>query len=275
MTESSRLDPYIPRIPIFTTAGRSFLFLFVNAKAFLVCAAIPLLISEAIWYSCYFLIGGIWGIVASEFLYILPTSFFAVAWCRCALLGIERAPPRFLSRWSPRHSRIAAIQFLVLLIMIPFQWFIYFAVETDTRLGVFGLGVYLVVFFFFFTIALRMQLAQTTAAVDEPLSIQTVWDLSRQQGLRLLMAAVLVGLPIYLAQQFANELFESLTGLSSDWPALDNLGDFDRRYISISSANAVFDYLWNALVFLVLCLSFRRLTGWQPPADRSIVERFD
>lgn len=275
MNQASRLDPYIPRIRVMATSGRALSFIFANIIPIAVCAAVPLLTSQAIWFACYFLIGGFWDEIVSRVANTLPAVFFIVALCRLALLGSEEASPRFIGPWTRRHWHVARIQFVILMILIPVQdLFVPLVIETETYIGYFGFGIYLVGFFVCVAVTLRMALAQPGQAVDAPVTIQRAWDLSREQGLRLLLSVHLAALPFILGSDAIDIIFEGTTGLSREWPDGDRVAAFDWRLVPLSFAHAVMAFLNIAAKFLVLSFAFRTVSGWRSRQQR-VLERFD
>mgnify|MGYP000518940684 CR=1 FL=1 len=275
MTENPRLAPYIPRIPPLSTAARSFAFFFANMRLFAICAIVPLVLSQAIWLACYFLIGGFWDEIAAKFISIIPATLFIITWCRIVLLDHKRGLLASVIRWGRPHWQVAWILILIHVIRTPVQdLFIPLVTETETYIGYAGLVIYLLLYFLCFAVTLRMALAQPSHAVGAPISLARAWDISREQGLRLLVAVYMVTLPFFVAEHALDIAFEAATALPSEWSDDNGIDNFDWRYLPYSFAASALYFANGALMYLVLCFAFRLLTGWRGPRE-DIVARFD
>lgn len=219
---------------------------------------------------------------------------FGVNWCRVMLMGPQGLPARSLS-WGEMHWRFFGYGLLLALIMLLVTLPIsVIGSVLAALLGIMGTpdqigpGIafnFTLVFLGMLYVLGRLGFIFPATAAGETYGLGLSWQHTAGQGLRLTAALVIVLLPVTLAQLTVNEvLMQSLFGQSmTDMlpqlpppgetfppevpPASSGMPVSAPSKVSIIVFNlltAVVNFLCFAVLFSLLCLAFRALTGWVP-----------
>ncbi len=278
----------IADLPVAATAVGSFLSVFgqlalvVQAAkgAFLLVlgASLLALVLPAGGFGQFFLI--LVGLAAS--------CHFGVNWCRIMLMGPQGLPARSLS-WEDVHWRFLGYGLLLALIMLlvslPLSVIgsilaaLFGLVRSPQEIGPgVALNLALVTLGMFYVLA-RLGFVFPAVAAGESYGLGLSWQHTAGQGARLTATFVAVLLPVTLAQLVVSELLmqalfgQSLADMLPQIPAEDgSAGTADAQPADPSKValfifnllSAVVNFLSLAIVFSLICLAFRTLTGWVP-----------
>jgi len=212
------------------------------------------------------IIGGIsfaiaepWGDAFWHFAMLLPWTAVGVTWLRrCLELEDKTTRPRFFPLLDGRHLRFFKVSLLITLIDLPL-WLLPRLLDNGGAgegdllqdpvfsWALYGLRIY---------VELRFAYAYVACAADEPYSLLFAFRHTQGQSLKLFAVVVLAVILPWRA-------FSYLLGVSG---------------LPLELIEIVWHLgLWFMQGAYLACIAvaFRRSTGWVPPPDRSIVERFE
>ena len=190
----------------------------------------------------------------------VPGVLFAVAWHRLILLGPKTAKPKVWSGWSSRHWLFFGYIVLFVFIVIVGSF------VGGVLIGLVFRDVFALILLLLFLLCgawwlARLSLVFPSAAIERHYALETSWDDTRQQGLRLMFGLVLVLLPVMVLNWVAIEL---LTGQGPDTAEAGLAGkDFALSLWEAAILN-VPAFVGMALCVTFISLAFRNITGWEP-----------
>lgn len=205
------------------------------------------------------------------FLDTLAVAIFELVWLRYLLLGRE-ASPRLVPPLDRRVRRFIGYSVLLTLLVLPalFMQAVLAqpSLEAPHLIGAMAIILYVIGLY----LCLRFGLVFPWIALDAPERLGASWRATRGNGLRILIAVVLVGLPLLLPL-FA---FGAVLGVvTPDLGAALMEGTIEgAMWWGLLAAGQVLLYLYYALSSAVLAHAFCALTGWT--SNRSaLLERFE
>lgn len=225
---------------------------------------------------------------------------FAVNWCRVMLMGPQGLPARSLS-WEEVHWRFFGYGLLVAVIMLVMT--LPLTAIGSVLAGVLGLmqspqqiGPALLfnlclIFGGMLYVLARLGFIFPAIAAGESYSFGLSWQHTKGQSLRLTATLAAVLLPVTVAQLMVSEfLLQALfdksmmdmlpqlptaeEGVPADAPpgAADAPAEAASKagIIVFNLLSAVVNFLSFAVLFSLLCLAFRTLTGWVPASPANL-----
>lgn len=231
---------------------------------------------------------------------LAATCHFGVNWCRVMLMGPQGLPARSLS-WEDVHWRFMGYGLLLGLIMLLAT--LPLSVIGSVLAAALGLmrspetlgpGVVLnfgLVFIGMLFVLARLGFILPAVAARESYSLGLAWQHTAGQSLRLTTAMLVVLLPVTLAQLAASEVLmqaifgQSMTDMLPTMPRpgeelpSDLSTDADGGpsappskvgIIAFNLLSAVVNFLSFAVLFSLLSLAFRALTGWVPASSSNL-----
>jgi hypothetical protein len=199
-----------------------------------------------------------WGDILWHFALLLPWTVLCVTWLRRCLDLEKPARTRFFPVLDGRHLRFLKVSFFITLIDLPL-WLLprllddgaADAIET-LQDEIFSWALYALRIY----VELRFAYAYVASAADESYSLAFAFRHTRGQSLRLFaIVVVAVILP---------------------WRAFSYiLGQSGLPYEIIEIAWHASLWFMQGVYMTCVALAFRRSTGWVPPPDRTILERFE
>ncbi len=202
-------------------------------------------------------------------------SHFGVNWYRIVLLGPEGLVRPTL-RWDRRHWRVfgyaLAINFATLLLLVVLTLILPF-------LGPFlGLAV--------IYLTARLSFIFPALAVEEDYSLGLSWRHTQGQGLRLMSALLVTGIPLYiLLSIILNQVFTMLIGMRVAAVAAlgpQNADVLAQMATQVSPVAVVTAMMIStalpmavlAVLFSIVAIAFRTCTGWVPAASATVADVF-
>lgn len=259
----------------------------------------PVLLLKAMVSPClvFILLSSVWGqlmrldgsgdgglsSVARFFLIHLPFyTYFGVAWHRLTLLGNEMGRPLLLPRLRRRHFEFFALSVVVSLVVLLASYLaeqigelnlVGLARELASQelpfAGIAALFGYLLLLNSLFLgvpyLIFRFSFVFPAAAVDEPYGLTHSWRHTRNQGLRLLLVGVAVGLPILLFSMGLKAVVFQLQ--AADGTPLVSSKYFGSLLIW-RLIQVILHFMTIALVVSAISLAFKACTGWVPAKNQ-------
>ena len=216
-------------------------------------------------------------------LYLLtyvPHTLFAVAWHRRTLLQTEEISTSSVPAWQSRHWLFLFRTFLLLIIFYGILIF------GSIPVGFLSAILPLVAPFLILGLLLgagyvvaRLSFVLPATAVEESYSLDNSWQQTKNQGIRLISAYLLMTLPFILLYLLISPLI--FNGLMSGEPQLPEITeqltimDLLQPYINYLQTNAVgytfaqiillaLSYFPIAAIITLLSFAFQACTGWVP-----------
>ncbi|MFD2204684.1 hypothetical protein [Kiloniella antarctica] len=216
-------------------------------------------------------------------LYLLtyvPHTLFAVAWHRRTLLQTEEISTPSVPAWQSRHWLFLFRTFLLLIIFYGILIF------GSIPVGFLSAILPLVAPFLILALLLgagyvvaRLSFVLPATAVEESYSLDNSWQQTKNQGVRLISAYLLMTLPFILLYLLISPLI--FDGLMSGKPQLPEITeqltimDLLQPYINYLQINAVgytfaqiillaLSYFPIAAIITLLSFAFQACTGWVP-----------
>ncbi|MEO3427634.1 hypothetical protein AAFN88_02175 [Pelagibius sp. CAU 1746] len=184
---------------------------------------------------------------------------FAVGWLRLLLLG-ERKAVRAFPPLTPDYRRFALYTLVIALFDLALQFGRGYLEEAPDSLAAPGLE-YWAAFLAIAFVKLRFSFVYPAVAAGESYSLTLAWRHSSGSGLALFGAQfVVVFIPLILLSTLAHAL-----------AVIPHT--FVQAFIWIGFY--VVTWPLEAAYLAIVAVAFRRCTGWVPPPDKAIVERFD
>lgn len=209
--------------------------------------------------------------VLRVFLNALIVAIFELVWLRYLLLGRE-ASPRLLPPPDRRLARFVGYSLLLTLLVLPAMFMQAVlaqpALEAPHVIGAMTIVLYVVGSYFW----VRFAFVFPSIALDAPERLGPAWRATRRNGLRILVAIVLVGMPLLLPLLAFGAL---LSIVAPDMATALEEGRIEGALWWILLAGSqVLLFLYYALSTAVLARAFCALTGWT--VNRSeLLERFE
>ncbi|MEH6629654.1 MAG: hypothetical protein V7776_02440 [Halopseudomonas aestusnigri] len=210
----------------------------------------------------------------------VPHTLFAVAWHRKTLLQTVQINTPSFPTW---HSRHWLFLFRTFLLLIIFYGIIIFG---SIPVGLLSAILPLVTPFLILALFLgagyvvaRLSFVLPATAVEESYSLDNSWQQTKNQGVRLISAYLLMTMPFILLYLLISPLI--FNGLMSEKPQLPEITeqlmimDLLQSYINYLQVNAV-GYAFGQIILLVLSyfpiaaiitllsFAFQACTGWIP-----------
>lgn len=195
-----------------------------------------------------------------EFGLEVPWTLLTVPWLHCLLLAPRGAKAAFFPRLDGRHLRVLGYALLLSVLSLPLTFFEELAgaaIPPDEPLHdlLYWLTYAAIVY-----VVLRFSFVYAALAAGEDYSLGHSWRHTRGIGFNLFIA---VGIATLLPWQLFTLLLRALA--QQDQLVLVGVG-----------------FIWHAGLWLLegaflafVAVAFRRCTGWVPPPNREIVERFE
>jgi len=199
-------------------------------------------------------------------------SHFGVNWYRIVLLG-PAGLVRPMLRWDARHWRVfayaAGINAATLIVQFPLT----IALPSLASL------IALLVFY----VTARLSFVFPALAVEERYTLAHSWRHTQGQGVRLTIALLLAGLPLYLGVTIiVGELFVALIGVPIAAVAAlgpenaESVGEILAQVSPFAVIAVMFAFhalvmVVLAVMFTIVAMAFRTCTGWVPAAPAAVV----
>lgn len=201
----------------------------------------------------------------------LAVSILELIWLRYLLLGRE-ASPRFVPALDFRARRFVGYALLLTLFVLP-ALFLQTALEqTSHEVPALLIAVTIILYIIGSYLWARFAFVFPWIALDAPERLGASWRATRGNGLRIFIAATVVGLPLMLPL-FA---FGAVVGVvAPDLGAALMEGTTEgAMWWGLLGAGQVLLYLYYALSSAVLAHAFCALTGWTSNRG-ALLERFE
>jgi hypothetical protein len=243
---------------------------FGKLLALLPAAALPFALSVLVEVFLPELLGSGMAVLRA-FLNTLIVSIFELVWLRYLLLGREGSP-RLAPPPDRRLLRFAGYSLLLTLPVLPAMFMQAVlaqpSLEAPQVIGAMTVVLYLVGSYFW----VRFAFVFPWIALDAPERLVASWRATRRNGLRILIAIVLVGLPLLLPL-FAFGALLSL--LAPDLATALEEGRIEGAlWWVLLAGSQVLLFLYYALSTAVLARAFSDLTGWLRHLNE-LLERFE
>jgi len=269
VSEEARAPAASTKLPVWRSAVGAYRDLFGNFRAFLTAAAVPFVLSCAIYLVSSPYAEDLAPQIATTVLETLPVTLFEIAWFRFLLIRGAETRPGLLPRPGRRLPRYLVYSLLLVLLNLP-QILLPAAPLP-------GLGPVAIAALFLLTtvllgyFSLRFSFVLAWVAIDRPGGFGASWQATGGNGLRLLVAGTLVSLPIFFAIGVLVALMpptvtESLT------PPADPASNLANAPLLLGTA--AMTYALAAVVASLIARAFCLLTGWSPNRDE-LLERFE
>jgi len=257
MSESRPPPAAVAPLPLWPTLAACGRLLLHHAPALATAVGLPLLLNMATDFAVFPLEPPFSGIVKIA-IYNLVWVLFAVTWVRLLLLD-DRGGLRFFPNLRQQHARVAGYALLLTLLDLPLPLLLH--AQEGGAVGEFPGPIYWIAYLVLGFIKLRLAFVYAAAAVGEAYGPGLAWRHSGGSA-GTFFAAALIGvfLPVIgLTWVFCN-LPEDATQstLLALWLLWHALG-----------------WLLEAFYLTLVVVAFRTCTGWVPPPNNAVAERFD
>ena len=245
--------------------------LFRHIQALVARLVLPTVISAVVLLLLTFQLPPFAAIVVWYLFLAVPFTLFGVSWLRLLLLEEETSPFAAFADFDARHRRLLKYNFLLSLITLPLvvlQYWLDAGGEATAGADEAYAGaqsgdavidlVYWAAYMPLFYVQLRLSFVLPAIAVDERYGFADSWRHTRSQSGQIFLVAVIAVLGPWLVWYYS-------PSLSDD--SLWQLFAFFFYHFSI--------FLHQGAFFALMAIAFRTCTGWVPPANRSLVERFE
>lgn len=264
MSASTPPPAAVARLRLWPTVVEGLALVFANFAALAKLALWPLLLSLAADFALMAsfqdpLLYSVVKLLLLNLIWVL----FAVPWLRLLLLEEDR-DPRAATRLTRDHGRFVLYALIIVLFDLALSVGYHLAGGTPEDAVIPGLGYWLA----FLAIAfakLRFSFVYPAVATGESYSLALAWRHSTGSGAALFGAQLLAVFIPVIALSFL--LNHALAAAATQAAGTATFG------LWILS-HAVLWPLEGAYLALI-AVAFRRCTGWVPPADKTIVERFE
>lgn len=255
------------KLPVMDTVADAYAAMITNFDMFLRLAALPMLVTLALWYapdkSPFWEWRDEWPVYLIPAATLIPWSIFAVSWHRFLLRKRYdmRWPVQF--RLGLRELRYLGLSTYLLIPGYILPWFaagmIFRWTDDDLAGTKFLLSLFFSALMYAVWVGLlvRCSFALSAVSVDGSASLPRAWSQLRGSSWRLFWAMLLAFIPI--------PAFLALIG-SGSYNILTTVF-VDRLFL------CAITYLLSALVIAVLSLAYRRLSGWSPDASQEVEEK--
>ena len=244
-------------LPLWSTIAEAYRTIFNNGAGLVRVVAVPFVLGTVIDVLMYTLAPP-WSDLLQLFLFNLLWAGFIIGWLRFLLLE-DRADLRVFPRLNRRLARLAGYALLISLLDVPLVlgWYTFGeGVQSIPHSDVLYWLAYLATAF----VKLRFSFIFAATAVDERYGVVLAWRHSSS-----------IALPFFTA--IALTVLLPIVALTYGFAAV-NAGDY-------ATAVALW-ILWQATVWFfeatyitIVAIAFRRVTGWVPAPDKTILERFE
>ncbi len=259
---SSREPPPDPvaRLQVWPTVVEGLNLLLANLGPMAKLALWPLLLSMAADFA---LAATFWGTPLYDVLKLVVLNLiwvlFAVGWLRLLLLQ-DRRVVRVFPQLTPDYRRFVLYTLVIALFDLALQLGRRFLEDAPDSLSAPGLEYWLAFLAVAF-VKLRFSFVYPAVAAGETYSLQLAWRHSAGSSLALFGAQfIVVFIPLILLSYLANAL---AVGPNA----------FVQLLVWVISYAVVWPL--EAAYLAILVVAFRNCTGWVPPPDKAIVERFE
>ncbi len=249
-------------LPILPTAAEAWRTVIGNFGALTRASALPFILLLCINITAHF-----FDLVTYRLIWTfgaeVPWTLMGVAWLHRLLLAPAGAKIPFFTRPGRRHLWFLGYSLLLSIIWLPLIFYDLLAdalvLEGPPRIAVYY-GLYATFLFF----SLRFAFVYAATAVGEDYSLALAWRHSRDIAFNLF---IVVGAFAMLPW----EIFDYLLGIALP------LEGAAAHLLSLANYFAWHAGFWilNGIYLAIIAIAFRTCTGWVPPPDRRIVERFD
>lgn len=271
MTTVEIQQAVVPKLPIWQTVKAAYRDSFGNLGALLIAAAIPFVLSLLLDVAMPAEASSFGLTLGQTVASILIASLFELAWLRFLLLGPATARPALLTGLGRRLPLFLGYTLILFLFFLP-NMLLFQGVGSDSA-STLGMIIAAVLLYVLATyLWARFTFALLWIAVDAPQRLGDSWRTTAGNGIRMLVALVLVGIPLMLTvvvlthlatAVFDNERSQFDAGTFQDWTLW-----------ALHGAGNVLLYLYYAFTCSVLTCAFSVCTGWRGDR-RALLERFD
>ncbi|WP_193366575.1 hypothetical protein [Pelagibius marinus] len=258
-TQGPPPDP-VARLQLWPTVTEGLNLLLANLGAMAKLALWPLLLSMAADFA---LTATFWGTPLYGVLRLLCLNLiwvlFAVGWLRLLLLQ-DRRVIRVFPQLTPDYRRFTFYTLVIALFDLALQLGRRYLDDVPDDFGAPGLEYWLAFLAISF-VKLRFSFVYPAVAAGETYSLALSWRHSAGSSLALFGAQLIaVFIPLILLSYLANALAAS-----------------PDAFVQILIWVGSYAVMWplEAAYLAILVVAFRTCTGWVPPPDKAIVERFE
>ncbi len=197
---------------------------------------------------------------------IVISTVFAVAWLRFVLFGRRDSAAPFQFRLGRREGKFILY---ILILIVPFVVVQFvglgvimaLALTTENPSALIGASIFILLFSLAIFVAMivvyvRCLFVFPAIAVDADMGLRAAWGKSRGVAWRLFGGVFFAFAPFALLMALIMWSFQTLDAESAELTFTYILG----------SAQQVVGYLGAAVIYGVVALAFRRVTGWRPAA---------
>jgi len=272
MTVAAIAEQSAQKIPIWRTVKAAYRDTFANLGTFLVVAAVPFAISATADFALPEESGNLAITLARILAGFLAGTLFELPWLRHLLIADTAAAKRLVPPMNRRLLRYLGYSALLSTLYVPALFFQEALDETALAAPVFYAIVVAVFYLLASYLAVRFEFVFPWVALDAPERLGASWRLTRRNGLRILIAIGLAGLPLLLI------LFSLGILLAIFWPETAQQfesGHYEGAllWLVLITGNA-FLFFFYALNCAILVRAFSVLTGWISDR-RELLERFE
>ncbi len=208
----------------------------------------------------------------------VPYTIFGVAWHRVTLLGPTAGAPPLVPAWRQRHWRflgyLAAVTLIGYGVTVMVFSIAFTVVQPGAEIMPRALSAVLVTGALILAyVMMRLSFVFPAVAVDEAYRLRHSWTHTKGQGLRLLGAVVLTGIPMLVLLWTVSALFGALLFTAPAAPEAQMEAFVAENSIAIFVSQMVMvalNYVLMALVVSVVSIAFRSCTGWVPALDGAL-----
>ena len=271
MTTVEIQQAVVPKLPIWQTVKAAYRDSFGNPSALLTAAAIPFVLSLLLDTAMPAEAGDLGSDILRLVLDSVAVALFEITWFRHLMLGGDAGRPGPLPAIDRRLRLFLCYTLLLSLLFVPnllVEKLVGPAVQLAPHLLVPAVFLLAASSYLF----VRFAFVSLWIAVDAPERLGESWRYTRRNGLRILVAVVLVAVPILLP---LFGLGIVLAIVAPELAARLESGSLDGGALWLHKAGSnILLYLYYALSCAALVRAFGLLTGWLGDR-RALLERFD
>ena len=232
------------KIPIFATIGRSYRFVWDEARDFINLALVPIVVLAIMDTAVGIGFGGsteaggeggalaVLGVILVILVNVVVGIMFAVAWHRRYLVPQGSATFYGAIRWRTRHTRFLYLSIAIgLLVMFTAL----FPLLIGGLIGAGGFVIVLIALVFGGLLGARLSILLPASAVDDLMSFNQVWILAHRNGWRILLVFVISAIPVGLVASGASFVLRWLIGDAPSPPGLFVMA-FTNEFFGFASA---------------------------------------
>ncbi|MGD1876514.1 MAG: hypothetical protein ACFB13_03330 [Kiloniellaceae bacterium] len=272
MTVLETEPPRILKVPVWQVTKAAYRDTFGNLGVFLIAAALPFGLTIGLDFAIHEETAGLGLGILHLVLSTVIGTFFEVAWYRHLLLDGATARPALVPHLDRRLMLFVGYNLLLTFLFVPGLFIEKLlpqaAASAPLAFGSLAFVLHAVAAY----ISVRFAFVFPWIALDAPERLGESWHRTTGNGLRILIAQVVVAAPFVLLV-FAFGAVIAI--IAPDLGALFENGRLEggMRWFALIAGNILL-FLYYALSCAVLARAFCALTGWQPDR-RELLERFE